>query len=62
MHHTMIPFPSYYHLSTLQPRAPIASIIAIDVNTDSDGFTAAMVAVNTVHRPRLPSGDDIENK
>ena len=23
---TMIPFPSYYHLSTLQPRAPIASL------------------------------------
>ena len=37
--HQMIPFPSYYH-STLQPRAPIASIIAIGINTDSDGFTA----------------------
>ena len=50
-------------ISTHQPRAPIASMIAIiGINKDSDGFTVAMAAVSTVHRPWLPSGDDDENE
>ena len=35
-------------------------MIAIGINKDSDGFTVAMGAVSTVHRPWLPSGDDDE--
>ena len=53
---------TYYHLYTPHPRAPIATINAIGIITDSDGLFAAFVAGNTVHRPRLLSADDDENE
>ena len=44
------------------PSAPIATINAIGIITDSDGLLAAVVAGNTVRRPRLLSADDDENE
>ena len=52
---------TYYHLYTPHPRASIAAINAIGIITDSDGLFAALVAGNTVLRPRLLSADDVEN-
>ena len=53
--------PPHYHLPTPHPRAPIATINAIGIITDSDDLLALLVAGITVHRPRLLSADDVEN-